>query len=635
VSQKGSVPRMFLIISVASVLVVCLGLRAFRVGGLTLWVDEVLSLKVPMQDSSSGWLHYLIHDANPPLSYLILKGWLFFGDSVKHLRMLPILFSALALLALFFVGRSLSGFWVGIFASALFAVHPFAIYYGRELRHPAISSFLALLVLYAFVRVLRDKRLVSFALYFVSASLLLWTHYYAGFLIASHLLLLLFMLKGKRVEVLALGIAIALSFLPWLGVMKVQWLHGQPRAPLPLFWEGILLWVFYAIGGSEWEPASIPIVGIHFAQPKYFMALFILTLPMLIAFVRGAFRRDLLPITASLILPVIFALATSIFHPVFRPKYFFMYFPFFCILVASGLFRRDGEIRAWLAWPLFIVLGLSALPVYYGPEFERERWDKAAKLVESSEEHRCAVAFYSYYPGADAFKYYYRGGCSIEAFSESPYFHQPLKKTVENWVRKLASDYDLVWLVDYLPHIHDPEGTIKGEMTESFREIDPLDFRTRRFNMIAFVTSAEVWKDFFRSRINFVKGLYLKAQLLEGVETGKPGDPAWFGPRTRLLLSYENEDALFAKLLLPYDLLRDEKIRIRIEVEGETIVDRLLDRSKSSYLFALLPRRYDKRIIEVEILFDRTIVLGGETETKKSVMVSEIGLKKVGCEVCR
>jgi len=166
VSGKERVPGLFVVISVASVLVVCAGLRAFRIGGLPLWVDEVFSLNVAHQDSISDWLRYQIHDANPPLSYLALKAWLLLGDGTKHLRMLPLLFSLLASVALFFIARSLCGFWVGLFALAIFALHPFAIYYGREIRHPIMSAFFALPLLYAFVQILQGRRFLPYLMYF-------------------------------------------------------------------------------------------------------------------------------------------------------------------------------------------------------------------------------------------------------------------------------------------------------------------------------------------------------------------------------------------------------------------------------------------------------------------------------------
>ena len=633
-SRGGRVPTMFLVISLTLVLLVCVGMRYFRAFNLPLWADEILTIRVAEQNDLESWLSYQIYDANPPLSYLVLKLWLSFVGDVKYMRLLPIMFSVATVLVLFFVGRALGGFWIAIFATAIFAIHPFAVYYGREPRHPSITSFLALLLFWVFYRLWKKPRFVFFALYFVLASLLIWTHYYGAFLALAHLLALFIVLKDKRVEVLALGVAIALAFLPWLGVVELQWIHGQPRESLPLVFEGILLWVFYTLGGSEWEPAAIPVIGLSFAQPKYFLALFILTLPVLIAFILGVIRRELLPLTLSLLVPTVLALIVSAFLPVFRPKYFFMLFPFFCLLVAAGLFRRDGRFRGWLGWPMFIVLALSAMQVYYAPEFERERWNEVAKLVRKNEDMKCAVVFYSYYPGAEAFSYYYRGKCAVETLSYSLAPQRFSDSTIENWVSRLAQNYELVWLVDYLPHIYDPGGRIKEALLERFHEIDFLGLRTRRLNALALVASDDVWMQFFSSRINFTRGGFLKTQLLEGVQTGGRGNPVWFDRRARILLRYTNQDFLYIKLLPPFDILPGQKLGVKVKVEGDMIVDTVLDRTKSSFIASFLPRKYPKQLIEVEVTFDRSIRLRDGTEAEKSSMVYSMGLMTMGCEVC-
>ena len=637
--QNRKLPTKFIIFMLALVCLICVAIRIYKIDELALWADEVLTLKLLEQNTISGWLTYQIHDASPPFGYLILKAWTDLGGSTLdkytlYLRILPIIFSLFTIIAIFVLTKRIGGFWVAIFAALIFATHPFSVYYGREIRHNIIYSLFAVLTLYALIKLIKNPKFPSFFFYFLSASMLMWTHYYAIFLIFPQLVLLFFILKGKRFEIIALGLAIALSFVPWLGAMEVQWTHGQPREGFPVGLEAILSWVFYTIGGSEWEPAPIPILGLPFAQQGYFLMLILFTLPFLIALVRGLRKKEYALVTFSLIVPILLSIVASIFVPIYRPKYLFMYFPFFCILLSAGLFKGDGKLRAWLAFLLFLVTIASLMQIYYRPEFERERWDQAAKWVTKNESggERCAVAFYSYYPGVEALKYYYRGRCKIVSLFKSPYPQSAFQRTVDTWQKELAKNYDVIWLVDYLPNIHDCTGAIKSAFMKTFRRVDSLDFASQRFNMFAFASTKEKWAEFISPKINFEKGGFLNMQIVDGVKRGEQGEPAWLAPKSKVILGYQYEDSIYLKLLPPFELLPEQKLGVIVKVEGVTVIDSILDRTKSSYLAAFIPGKYNKKAVEVEILFDRAIIGSESTGSPESILISEIGLNKIGCE---
>lgn len=611
----------------------CVGVRAYKIDDLALWADEVITLKLIEQNTVSDWLYYQIHDASPPLSYLIMKFWAIFSTSPSYLRTLPIVFSILTIIVLFFVIKTVGGFWNAIFASAIFTVHPFAVYYGREFRHPAISAFISVLVLSAFLRLIKKQGLLSFLLYFLTASLLLWTHYYAIFLIIPQLCALFFILKGKRLQVLTLGLSIGLCFLPWLGVMQVQWLHGQPREDFPLGLKATLLWVFYTIGGSEWEPAPIPIAEISFAEEKYFVLLLIFTIPFFISFIKGLLKKQFSWISFSLLTSIALSFLASLFVPIFRPKYFFMYFPLFCSILSAGLFKKDGKLSTKLFLLLTLIISLSLMQIFYRPEFERERWDKAARWIAKNASKPCAVAFYSYYPGAEAFQYYYKGLCATEFLFKSPYPQTATQDRVESWINDLKKNYDVIWLVDYLPHIHDKNDIVKSKFFKLLHRVDSLDFLSRRFSMFAFASTHEKWSEFISSSINFEKGKYLQVQLVEGVMQTEPKKPAWLAPKAKVILGYHGEDALYIKLLPPFNYLPNQELRTVVKVEGETVLDLLLNKTTSSYLVSFLPRKYNKSAIEVELFFDRSIGGSEDGSFSASAMISEIGLHTIGCEV--
>lgn len=101
------------------------------------------------------------HDPqHPPLYYVLAKVWVdLFGDSVYALRMLSVLFSGLALLAMYwFVGELAASRRAALLAMLLMCVFPLFILYGQEAREYALWTLTLLLSSAALLRALRFSR---------------------------------------------------------------------------------------------------------------------------------------------------------------------------------------------------------------------------------------------------------------------------------------------------------------------------------------------------------------------------------------------------------------------------------------------------------------------------------------------
>ena len=203
-----------------------------------MWLDEALSVNIaslPLDEIGDA----LRRDGHPPLYYWLLHGWMeVFGDGDVAARSLSGIFSVLTLPLAWIAGRRLGGPSMGALALIVFALTPFCVRYATEARMYSLVMLLVLagyLVLSDLLKAPTWWRTAAVAL--ISGALL-WTHYWAIFLIAvaGALLLVRWWRDPERRDgtLWALGALVAggLSFLPWLPSLVDQAERtGTPWAP--------------------------------------------------------------------------------------------------------------------------------------------------------------------------------------------------------------------------------------------------------------------------------------------------------------------------------------------------------------------------------------------------------------------
>lgn len=220
-----------------AVLVVAVVLRFVTVSDL--WLDEAQSVAIATEPTPGAVLAALREDGAPPLYYLLLAGWTsLFGTSDLAVRSLSGLASVAALPLVWALGRRLGGATVATAALLLLATNPFAIRYATETRMYALLVLLTAAAGLVLLRVLdRPGRGAQAALALLTGLLLL-THYWALFLVATvggGLLLRARLAAGQRRRAaLRAAVAVAaggLAFVPWLPVFLFQMQHtGAPWA---------------------------------------------------------------------------------------------------------------------------------------------------------------------------------------------------------------------------------------------------------------------------------------------------------------------------------------------------------------------------------------------------------------------
>lgn len=233
-----------------------------------LWLDEAQAVAIARLPLG-GLVEALRTDGAPPLYYLLLHGWMaLFGDSEVAVRSLSAVFAAGAVALAPVAGARLGGRRTAIAALALTATSPFLHRYGTEARMYSLVVFLVMAGYLAVSAALDRPTPVSLLGVAVVSGLLLLTHYWAIFLLATVAVVLLVRSRRRgagpapRLVLLAMA-AGTLLFLPWVGSFLFQLRYtGAPWGSPP----GVTLFestLQAFAGGDGWVgPLGFALLGL-------------------------------------------------------------------------------------------------------------------------------------------------------------------------------------------------------------------------------------------------------------------------------------------------------------------------------------------------------------------------------------
>lgn len=322
---------------------------ALRLTGLnthSFWYDEVQAIWAA--EAEDLWA-VLRDDRHPPLFFLCLRGWVaVVGPGDAALRALPALCSCGSLWLFSRVVRSLLPSGAQLAAVAVFAVAPFQIWYGQELRMYAqleLGSLIAMVGAAAVTAPLFGRA----ALAFVGATLGFGSHYF-GFLIPVVVAALLApqWRAGPRrvVLVLAASAAGTMVWLPWVLTMVPSQMAApwgfQDRLGLREVLE-LPIRQFVVAGATmpvwlPWSLAAVVGLGLCGALRDGVRGV-------------GPARRLLL----ALLLPLVAFAATFPVLPNYRPYYLIALSPVFTLFVAFGAGQLlPGQLLTWLFTALLL-----------------------------------------------------------------------------------------------------------------------------------------------------------------------------------------------------------------------------------------------------------------------------------------
>lgn len=457
-------------------------------GAKSLWFDEGFSVglvRLPWR----VFLHVLWwREGNMTLYYLLLRGWMHFGQSEAWIRTLSLIFSVATLPAVYFLARRLFDSRTGLTAAALLAVNAFQVAYAQEARSYSLLTFLCALSSLYFVKAMEKPSRLHRRMYVAASALAVYAHFFALLLIAAQWLSLRFLDTASEAHpsefrrkkdwrwILAF-VAPVIIFIAKTGAGPLRWLT---RPGLTDLWDFLLLMT----GSGGWLLVLVYAVAVGAA---IFPALTKFSPKM------SWERWRVVFLLGWAFFPPILILAASFARPMFYPRYFIFCVPALAMLAAAGLRRiRYAPILA-VVLAAFLFLGLRGTAAYYRAEpwRETESWRAATEYVLQNARPDDGIIFWI--PAGRLPYGYYAGRASAHEIEPATIFPgSPGQMSFEDFSRKpdygeLARALDKhgrVWLV--LSNAWGKNGTetiptqLEGFLQATYLNVASRNFGDRR-----------------------------------------------------------------------------------------------------------------------------------------------------------
>lgn len=386
-------------LTVGLIFLLALILRLTNLTASSLWIDEIYSLIVGNTHLFPDKLDVAIHPASEfyrqylswqpmdfdrllallkinvhmPLYYLLLNPWLgWFGNDAFGLRSFSAVCSALMILPVFWLGKSLAGKRAGYLAALVTALVPFQIYYGQEGRMYALCLFFTALSGLAYWKVLFGDKPARWGwLYAFAIAGGMLSHYMFVFFLGFQFLYGLLWLFQKRdwgrtvhfLPALATLCAIALW---WMPVYRLQ---QQGINEEYHFAKGLVGWSRY-LTVPFWQPLIVVAGDNRLERVFYIPVTVLLFLGYLFAPKAPEFRFRLKRegyllswILLPLLLQIVYDLVKGT-HISVIDRYAMLISPALCLWLGLGinqLFERTDQRPVWLPKAGAVLLTLMTL----------------------------------------------------------------------------------------------------------------------------------------------------------------------------------------------------------------------------------------------------------------------------------
>jgi mannosyltransferase len=419
---------------------ITVGLGVFRLGSRSLWGDEAFSVTLAGRPLGEFWRVVTGSQANMSLYYLLLKGWTTFGQDETTVRALSLTAAALTVPALFVAAERLFDRRVAILAVLLLAVNPFFLRYGQEARSYSLVLLLATAATAVFV-VLEERPYGGRAelAYVVLGALAMYAHFFAAFVLASHLLALAIVRRPLRAQVVRLAC---------VGVLSL------PLALFVLFRDAGQVSHLTRPTPADVRDALTQLAG---GTGPLLLLYGLAALVALWSWFRTRERWRCWPLTVAVswaATPVVGAIVISLGKPLFAPRFLTIALPGIALVVAAGLARLRPA--ATLA-ALLLVVALSVVQVARVQGRPQEDFRAATAYVLDNAAPGDAIAFYrtsrripfEYYAGRQAERWLPRSLLPTSPYGRfdliADYRHTQLSHS-ELAAIAAAASRDRVWL---------------------------------------------------------------------------------------------------------------------------------------------------------------------------------------------
>ncbi len=365
----------------AALLVLAAALRFSTLGLQSLWYDEAFTPVHVLRAGLGATLHGVVHTENtPPLWYMLVWVWSrIFGAGAIALRFPSALAGVATVWVGWGIGRELTGRKATAIAAAAFvAVNPLFVWYSQEARAYGLFVLLSALAMWCFLRAERSPTSGRLAAFAVAASLALLSHYFAVFLVAPMIVMLLLRGCGRgTLFACAVPILVGLALLPlaaaqgghgaqWIGewaltsrlqAIPQYYLTGYMGAPLGHGIELLVaLPVVVGVGWGLWNVLE------RNEERGALIALAIAASGVLLPIVLVAFGADYLA-PRNLVAAMI---------------------PVSALIAVVVVARRAGRIGTVLAALIALAALAITIDVDLSPRLQRGDWSGVAKVLRGA-----------------------------------------------------------------------------------------------------------------------------------------------------------------------------------------------------------------------------------------------------------
>lgn len=445
--------RMMVALAVAAHLAV----TGYLAWALNIWVDEAFSLET----SGHGLWHAVERaigfELQPPLYFALLSLWRVFDDGIFWARLLSMVFTTGAILAMVPVSRVYVPSVSPGLVALVFALNPFTVWAAVEIRPYAMIILLSCLLLLAFERAyLGPQRNTRWAVAHAALAVLaLYTQHYLGFLLfaqgAALLILRRWRLAGSYLVTMATVACVASPIL-WAAIDQTA--QHRPRTASDVSVVDAPLWAYRRLRdyllpqltGSfrEWQLRAVRAAAIPAA------------LVLLAAFRASRGRRWPTALCGTFIVSfgVHMATAVALGPSNMEPRHTAGVFPL-VVLIPISLLETAGWHRATRLWfALAVSLALAGLVSTYAGLAKRGDFRRVAEfLTRQANADQPVIVFGSYH--ALALTRHYAGPSRVyplprpaplDRFDPTDYV-LPSENELHN-VLALVSTPGGAWLVD-------------------------------------------------------------------------------------------------------------------------------------------------------------------------------------------
>jgi 4-amino-4-deoxy-L-arabinose transferase-like glycosyltransferase len=366
-SGDGSVAPivLWLIIGLAAVL------RFAYLGAKSIWSDEAFSIVMAQLPWSDFWRMTTTTEANMSLYYVLLRGWLRFGDPAWWVKLLSALTAVAVVPIVYWIGRELFSHRAGALAALLLSINVFHIRYSQEARSYSLVVLLVAFSFLAFFRCLKEPDHLWGGFYVLSTALALYAHFFAALVLLAQLVSLAAMPNPRRFATRQLArlclVLILGSPLLWFVLFRNR---GQLNWIQPIHLKDLYHFLLYMTGSGL----------------KFGIALVAILVALRTWVSRWRTQQwdmeawSFVVLILWLALPLCVAMVVSIWKPIYAPRFLIFCLPAALLLIADGLAQISYP---WIRYALVTLLLVSAVgPIRsYYVEPGQEDWRNAVDFI--------------------------------------------------------------------------------------------------------------------------------------------------------------------------------------------------------------------------------------------------------------